>query len=468
MRSDCLWAAILPGMNNPAETFRRNIRKLLKSRSISQREAADMFDISYKSMRRFCHQGLQRPDKRTRAGLERLSRHFDLTLAHLWTPDSFKQAAPPDAENILNHLDRYCGDRFLDIPKQHWRVLVDDVARCDERKQEIAEQLAEILGQFAAPCPQVTEQRRRSDFELFMNLPDEREVIEFTFGDSPIGEAAKWSRLGLRFLNSFGFLQNRIQGGHRSSPCLAEAWKDSARRTSIMRAALSLKNHLSEATAFEAAAMKVHVPANFRPTASRAICNDFGSGGTVLDFSAGYGGRFLGFLGSSCRHYIGIDPNTNLRPSYESMFKRIESNHQHDKSWEMIWQPAEDVDYSPWHGQVDLIFTSPPYFNLEKYSGEATQSSVRYPTLSEWLEGFLFEALRRSARCLKPGGRLVLNVADNPTYRVEIVEPVIEFVRTELGLELQQVVPLLLSSKPGKDRKQVGWGRKTEPILIFG
>lgn len=451
----------------PAETFRRNIRKLLKSRSMSQREAADMFDISYKSMRRFCHQGLQRPDKRTRAGLERLVRHFDLTLADLWTPDRFKQAAPPDAENILSSLDRYCGD-FLSIPKQHWRVLADDAARCDERKQEIAEQLAEVVGRYEAPCPQVSEERRRNDFELFMNLPDEREVVEFTFEKAPVAAAAKWSRLGLRFLNSFGFLQNRIQGGHRSSPSLTEAWKDSARRTSIMRAALSLKNHLSEATAFEAAAMKVHVPANFRPTASRAICNEFGSGGTVLDLSAGYGGRFLGFLGSNCRHYIGIDPNSSLRSSFDAMFSWLSDNHEHDKSWNMVWEPAEDVDFTPWHGQVDLIFTSPPYFNLEKYSGEATQSSARYPTLSEWLEGFLFEALRRSALCLKPGGRLALNVADNPTYGIEIVEPVIEFVRTELRLELQQVVPLLLSSKPGKDRKRVGWGRKAEPILIFG
>jgi hypothetical protein len=65
---------------------------------------------------------------------------------------------------------------------------------------------------------------------------------------------------------------------------------------------------------------------------------------------------------------------------------------------------------------------------------------------------------------------VVLNVADNATYGVEIIEPVIEFVRTELQLAFRQVVPplLLSSSKPGKDRKQVGWGRKAEPILIFG
>jgi len=452
---------------NPTQTFQSNVRRLLHSHSMSQREAANEFDISYKSMRRFCHYGLQRPDKRTRAGLERFAGHFGLTLADLWKPKVHRQASPPNAENILNNQRRYCGERFIDIPKPHWRLLVDEAAQCDERKQQIAERLADVLGRYDAPCPQASEERRRNDFELFLSLPDERDAVDFTFGDIEIALASKWSRLGLRFLNSFGFLESRILGGHRSSPCLAEAWKDSARRTSIMRAALSLKKHLNEATAFESAAMKIHVPANFRPTAARAIYNDLGNGGTVLDFSAGYGGRFLGFLGSNCRHYIGIDPNTALRPSFESMFSWVETNHEHYKSWEMVWQPAEDVDYSAWHEQVDLIFTSPPYFYLERYSDEATQSSRRYSSLEDWLNGFLFEALRRSVRCLKPGGHLALNVADNPTYGVEIIEPVIEFIRTELGFQRQQVVPMLLSSKPGKDRERVGWGRKAEPILVF-
>lgn len=149
------------------------------------------------------------------------------------------------------------------------------------------------------------------------------------------------------------------------------------------------------------------------------------------------------------------------------MFTSLQDNHAHDKSWSMIWEPAESMDYSPWHGKVDLIFTSPPYFNLERYSNEPTQSSVSFQKLDKWLEGFLFETLRRSIRCLKSGGHLALNVADNRTYSAEIIEPLIEFVTTKLGLQLQQVVPMLLSLKPGKDRESVGWGRKVEPILVF-
>ena len=39
---------------------------------------------------------------------------------------------------------------------------------------------------------------------------------------------------------------------------------------------------------------------------------------------------------------------------------------------------------------VDVAFTSPPYFNLELYAdGEPSQSHVKYPTPSWWVEQFL-------------------------------------------------------------------------------
>ena len=36
----------------------------------------------------------------------------------------------------------------------------------------------------------------------------------------------------------------------------------------------------------------------------------------------------------------------------------------------MVWQPAEDVNFSTWHGEVDLVFTSPPYFDLQRYADQ--------------------------------------------------------------------------------------------------
>lgn len=381
-----------------------------------------------------------------------------------------KPAKKAKWETIIERLDNYCGNRFIHVPKDDWSVLADAARESEAAKQIIAETLADTCGRYAAPCPLVSEIQRKTDFQRFLYYKDERQQVDISLsGLSSVLHASKWSRSGSRFLNSW-FLENRISGNHRSSPSLKEAWHDPIRRTSIMRAALSLKKHLNVTTAYESASLKLHVPANFRPSAAKAVFNDIGNRGAVLDFSAGYGGRFLGFSGSHCKHYIGIDPNTELKPSFEAMFDWIEEHHEHDKSWEMIWEPAEDVDYRRWRRKVDLIFTSPPYFNLERYSDQSTQSSARYRSLEEWLERFLFTTLRKVTMCLKRGGHLALNIADNNVYGIKMVERVVEFVTKQLGLCLGGVVPYLLSSKPGSNRSlrnRTGWGKKVEPVLLF-
>jgi DNA modification methylase len=52
----------------------------------------------------------------------------------------------------------------------------------------------------------------------------------------------------------------------------------------------------------------------------------------------------------------------------------------------------------------DLVLTSPPYFDLEVYSQEATQSVKRFPTWQQWVDGFLEPMIRECLRCLKPEG----------------------------------------------------------------
>ena len=47
---------------------------------------------------------------------------------------------------------------------------------------------------------------------------------------------------------------------------------------------------------------------------------------------------------------------------------------------------CEDADLTLFADSVDLIFTSPPYFNTEKYSEDDTQSWVRYKKIDDWNE----------------------------------------------------------------------------------
>lgn len=75
-----------------ADIFRENLRRLLRDRCLSQREAADEVGVPYKWLRRLCHHGLERLDRRSRENLERLACFFGIS------PDSLWEASNPPPE----------------------------------------------------------------------------------------------------------------------------------------------------------------------------------------------------------------------------------------------------------------------------------------------------------------------------------------------------------------------------------
>ena len=103
---------------------------------------------------------------------------------------------------------------------------------------------------------------------------------------------------------------------------------------------------------------------------------------TVLDPCAGFGGRLLGFLASKKGgDYIGVDPNTALIPCYRDLTERVRRYSPEvakRKAFRMVVGCAETVDWphESGHkpGSVDIVLTSPPYFDTERYTNEPTQS----------------------------------------------------------------------------------------------
>ena len=51
---------------------------------------------------------------------------------------------------------------------------------------------------------------------------------------------------------------------------------------------------------------------------------------------------------------------------------------------------------------MDIVFTSPPYFSVEKYSYDETQSWVRYKDINSWNELFLHNQSLGSALISPP------------------------------------------------------------------
>ncbi len=65
--------------------FRHNVRFLLQSRWLSQKEASAQIGVPYKWLRRLCHQGIERIDKRSRGNLEKLAEFFGVDVDELWS-----------------------------------------------------------------------------------------------------------------------------------------------------------------------------------------------------------------------------------------------------------------------------------------------------------------------------------------------------------------------------------------------
>ena len=187
--------------------------------------------------------------------------------------------------------------------------------------------------------------------------------------------------------------------------------------------------------------------------------------GRVYDYSCGYGGRLLGIGSSNFKYdYIGVEPNTET-VNYLNYLNEIITEATGVKG-KIVQSVSEE--YKP--EDIDLAFSSPPYFNLEKYSNESTQCMVRYKTLDEWFEGYVIPTMENIYRGLNREGIFATNIADYKSYDrkepYEVVQKWISYAE-RVGFKHTQTIKMMLTTRPGvgNDRKQ---GReKWEGVYVF-
>jgi DNA modification methylase len=68
---------------------------------------------------------------------------------------------------------------------------------------------------------------------------------------------------------------------------------------------------------------------------------------------------------------------------------------------DIITAKSQDVDYSK--HSYDLIFTSPPYFDIERYDG------MGYVDKETFLDDYFIPTFSNAYHSLKPGGHLTIN-----------------------------------------------------------
>ena len=119
---------------------------------------------------------------------------------------------------------------------------------------------------------------------------------------------------------------------------------------------------------------------------------------SVLDFTAGWGGRLLGAYSLDIK-YTGIDTNTNLKDDYNNMLLRL-----NDDKLKMIWDNCLNVDLSLI--DYDLVLTSPPYINLEKY-----EHMPLFDSDDVFYNEFLIIMLNRCLKHINNNGWVCINIS---------------------------------------------------------
>ena len=128
---------------------------------------------------------------------------------------------------------------------------------------------------------------------------------------------------------------------------------------------------------------------NFQPLVAAAIYRRFAppSNAVVYDPCGGWGGRLLGAaLAGNVASYVACEPSAASHAGLGQLSELLRVHAaaaaargapSHRMHVELLRRGAEVTELPP--ASVDLVFTSPPYFNLELYAhGEASQAHVKW------------------------------------------------------------------------------------------
>lgn len=357
---------------------------------------------------------------------------------------------------IENNKIIFSKEEWLDLLSKHNRDYVIDILSDYIDDHKISIPLRDISKEDAYVA---FENLKSLDTNELLRRGDIYYRYEYDYG---IGDYyIKSSLLGNDASNYF-HQENRYKCDTVNNPSPFRTWYDKKLRRSYLRSLITLKYpQIDYNTLREGLSSGRSISSQFKPSVAKTIYDLFKSK-NVLDFSMGWGDRLCGFHASEfTEYYMGIDPNKKLHKKYKDQ----DLFYNTSKCTEFICAAAEDIEYP--ENTFDLIFTSPPYYIMERYSTDDTQSWVRYKKLNSWLDSFLFSTLKKTWNSLKKGGFLVINISDVYVHhRInKICDPMNIFIASLDGSEFLESLGMQLSFRVGSKNKKDG--TFCEPLWIW-
>jgi hypothetical protein len=369
-----------------------------------------------------------------------------------------------NGEDIFEKYKRgnFDGD-YLFISPDEWQEIKDTYP-----VDVVKERLAEVCMTWPIPYADISEEDAYDDYMKLKGIRWNeylkegewfpRKAAETRYPLTYEGKQLYFSRLNTGNDASNHFQQqNRWSVDGSVSPGPKRTWETKSFMTSLIGAAYSLKlEQIGKKELRTMIGLRKYICSQFKPNVAKMFY-EYLKAETVLDFSMGWGDRLAGaFASDSVKHYVGLDPRKENHSIYEKQrdfYTKHTSFFENSTKTNFYCSPAEDFDYSEWNEYFDVVFTSPPYFSVERYSHDDTQSWVRYKNIDVWNEHFLHTTLGKIIPTVKKGGIMAINIADvyagtsDGKGWLEITNPMGDFL-TSQGLTYKGCIGMEMAKRP--------------------
>ncbi len=346
-------------------------------------------------------------------------------------------------EEILPHINALIPDNFATLDEAAKDKIVDDV-------------IALIRTVNIFPIYYFTDDGIKDEIKKVIKKKD----IQFE-NDTLITQ----SSLGLLVLDYLFPNLHHVESGNMTDNCMYKRFYDNAKLAKCLKRHMNVYGKISNMRTpfFMYGRFFWNTATNFSPMRAKAIYEKFCPvDGVIYDYSCGFGGRMLGALSSKNNYtYIGCEPCTDTVEHLNELGSYIESVTKRRNSFKIHQECSEDLKLP--ENSVDFAFSCPPFYGLERYSDEETQSINRWPSYQDWLEHYVRPTIRNIYKALKDDGLFGVDIYDCywKNVKYHLVEDWTR-IAIEEGFEFVQGYPIITRA-----RKIDSEDTNTEKVYIF-
>lgn len=245
------------------------------------------------------------------------------------------------------------------VNEKYWRSMNED------ELNEFINKIFNYYRENGFPYHSTDIEYRKKEFEKLKKF-DYRTVIK----DNIVGQTMH----GLGLAWSYFPHAYEVRSANFISPL--EAFNNDDMFKAIIRRRLKMGTYISDSGILKMIRIYSGVQgvSNFRPTAAAAIYDKYAKNGSVWDMSGGWGGRMLGAICASVNEYVCNEPSIK---TFNGLCD-LANDFSGDMKYHIDISGSEE--FIPPKSYFDLCFTSPPYFDLEKYSEDNGQSYIKFKT----------------------------------------------------------------------------------------